>query len=183
MQHAHFSTLQRTTIHCSTLQHTAAHQSITASLRVSTECFLKEHSNSWCTATHVIALHHTATHCNTLQHTATHCNTPQHTATHCNTLQHTATHCNTLQHTATHCNTLVCGYYTLKENLNSWCCIWSASVSRFFQYIWATVTTRFPPPFFWSSTWISDAALGYRVAKTHGIPYLCRSFPAKVTYI
>jgi len=151
-------TSNKTAPHCNVLQHNATHRRHHRRLR------------AWPTQNgRCVALQHTATHYNTLQHTTTHCNTLQHTATHYNTLQHTAVHkmegvlhCNTLQHTTTHCNTLqhTATRYNTLQHTTTHCNI--------LQY----------------TKWkVQHRAVYYRVAKTHRIPYLYRSFLAKEPYI
>ena len=159
-------------------------------------CYLWAVYHVWCVC-HVWAVsrhHDTHTIEHTHKHTHTHTNTithdecleqsvQTHTATHCNTLQHTATHCNTLQHTATHCNTL---HHTASWQLCShiiavsMCLMTPIGVVFYVLHFSASWHThdRTHRHHQWCACHI-----WYRVAKTHRIPYLYRSFSAKEPYI
>jgi len=210
LQHTatHCNTLQHTATHCNTLQYHISHHifmtyqehvhhthqsnahhaylsSINTSITYSpficqiTVISISLYSRSYSTPrpppcpsstykvshTHIylsLSIHHTL--CNTLQYTSIHCNTLHHTASHCNTLQYsavscitenTASHCNPMQDTARHCNTL--------QDTVRYC--------NTLQHTAATEASK------------STGGSNHRVAKTHRIPYLYRSFSAKEPYI
>ena len=164
------------------------------------------------TATHCNTLQHTATHCNTLQHTISHCNTLQHTATRLqgpaidlNALTNDDyTHCNTLQHTATRLQGQAIDVDALTNNDD-----WGKAVGGFFNQLslgglfssggseegvlqcvaaCCSVLQRVAV----CCSVLRCAAVCcsvlqcvgwlYRVAKTHRMPYLYKSFSAKEPY-
>jgi len=90
-----------------------------------------------------------------------------------NDLQYSATHCNTLQHTATHCNTAMAWMAFSNELYRNTIFVQKETVGHGNSGDLQTLCTFANPS-------CQDV---YRVAKTHRIPYLYRSFSAKVTYI
>ena len=189
--------LQHTATHCNTLQHTALHCNTSATIR----------THHRLTAAHCWHVCHNATHCNTLQRTATHCNALQRTATHCNTLQHicnythtSSSHCSTLQpythsivlnthcrhvcHAATHCNTL---QHTATSLIGAHIhvSVPRCLIIRPIMCQWVVLMySKTGHELVFADIWRIDVIMhtSYRVAKTHSMPYLYRSFSAKEPY-
>jgi len=190
--HPHYNTLHT---NCNTPPHTLHTHYNTLHTNCNTPPHtLHTHYNTLQQAAH--KLHHTVItaldfeqvahhykHCLTLQHAATRCNT------HCQTpsfwfvtssMQYpTTTHCHTLQHAATRCNTL---QHTLQHTVISVLDFEQVAHHRICRH----TLNKIPLMTFLKSQRPSCpkvSTTSYRVAKTHRIPYLYRSFSAKVTYI
>jgi len=181
--------------HCSTSATIHTHHHLTAA-----HCWHVCYNATLCNT-----LQHTATHCNTLHYTATHlqlyahiivslqhivgmCVTMQRTATHCNALQRTATHCNALQHTATHCNTFatIHTHHRLTAAIGAHIHV-SVPRSLIMQIMFQWVVLMYSKTgheLVSADIWRIDVMMhtSYRVAKTHKMPYLYRSFSTKEPY-
>ena len=162
---------------CNTMQHTATQcntvqQYTCNALQRSATLYNTLHSSA---ILHTTVQHYvSAIHCNIVQHCTIHCNTVQHYASQCNTTQHRATLCvcNTLQHTATL-------YFELRADMTQ--LYVSRDLAAHYHTMQKTSTRC-------NTLQHTIGVLGlssrwYRVAKNHRIPYLYRSFPAKVTYL
>jgi len=184
------------------VQHTATHIYVwhTTMVQHTLQHTYMSDTSRWCNTLQHTYMSDTSKLCNTLQHTYM-----SDTSKWCNTLQHTymsdtSPWCNTLCNThiclthhdgATHCNTHICLTSILYVQHTT------KNVPLGYTYVY-NVPLGYTYVFFFTSQWHKknwDIRMylykntyvypngTYRVAKTHRIPYLYRSFSAKVTYI
>jgi len=138
------------------------------------------------------------------QHTTKHCNALQHTATQISPvisgwfaerdLQHTATLCNSrksmgLGQPVTHCRSTCNSVQQNESECKAFCNILLVFATLCLRYTHTGVEV-YSDSLFITHTHVHTPSrqthvqpLHYRVAKTHRIPYLYKSFSAKVTYI